>query len=346
MTRDEHILDDKTIEKICNQLSNDPEALARVLWYIGKEERAYSDGGRPGPAVQVLQQLTQNANTVTAFKNYLERIVEDTKGEETGGGNGGGSNFSDTMKLIHDTMLASSQPNGGGGGGGNGHGKNLIELNSATTTALLMGFCAGFGRVPPAAQAAILHLASQVTVLNQASQALVSSGVLSVVRQGHGSLVVVALAAVYLSYEALQSINAWWRGEISGRRCAKAIVDSACGIVAGAAAGVGGAALGSLLLGPAGAVAGGVLGSVIGSQVAAALVDHLTTRLLDLPRDVAVERAYAYFGLTHHASTAEVNAAYRRMALLAHPDKGGREGHFAEVQAHLAVIKKARGAQL
>ena len=339
-------MDDRTIENICNQLSNDPEALARVLWYIGKEERAYSDGGRPGPAVQVLQQLTQNANTVTAFKNYLERIVEDTKGEETGGENGGGSNFSDTMKLIHDTMLASSQPNGGGGGGGNGHGKNLIELNSATTTALLMGFCAGFGRVPPAAQAAILHLASQVTVLNQASQALVSSGVLSVVRQGHGSLVVVALAAVYLSYEALQSINAWWRGEISGRRCAKAIVDSACGIVAGAAAGVGGAALGSLLLGPAGAVAGGVLGSVIGSQVAAALVDRLTARLLDLPRDVAVERAYAYFGLTHHASTAEVNAAYRRMALLAHPDKGGREGHFAEVQAHLAVIKKARGAQL
>ena len=316
-------------------MSNFPEALARVLWYIVQEERAYNGKRRPGPAVQGLKQLAQdtnNNNTLAAFQEHLGRIVEHTKG--VGSGKDGDKNFLNTMKLIHQTRLASSTPNDSSGG----------SLNSATTTALLMGFCDGLGRLPPSTQAALLQVASQVTLMNEANRVTEE----------------VALAAVYLSKEALQSIDAWWRGEMgggggggSGRHCAEAIVGSAYAIIAGLAVGVGGAALGALLqLGPeaAAAAAVGGHGLVIADSsqwTVAALVDRFTTQLFDLPREAAVERAYFYFGVTDRASTAEVNDSYRRlMLLLPHRDTNARVGLFAEVQAHLVVIKKARGVQL
>ena len=51
---------------------------------------------------------------------------------------------------------------------------------------------------------------------------------------------VVALAALQLSYEAIQNLRRWWKGEISGKRCAKNIVDATFSIAAGVGGGFAG----------------------------------------------------------------------------------------------------------
>lgn len=122
------------------------------------------------------------------------------------------------------------------------------------------------------------------------------------------------------------------------------------GIAGGAAGGAGGAAYGALVgsvFGPVGTVVGttigGVVGGVCGSIVAAELSKRLTQKLFDVPRSVAVENAYNYFGLTQSCSNGEVNSAYYRLALEKHPDKqGGSKENFLELQANLAIIKKHR----
>ena len=42
----------------------------------------------------------------------------------------------------------------------------------------------------------------------------------------HGNLVAAALAVVYLTATAIKSLYKWYNGEISGKRCAKDIIDS------------------------------------------------------------------------------------------------------------------------
>ena len=51
---------------------------------------------------------------------------------------------------------------------------------------------------------------------------------------------VAALAALQLGWEAIQNLRRWWKGEISGKRCAKNIVDSSFSIGMGVVGGIGG----------------------------------------------------------------------------------------------------------
>lgn len=67
--------------------------------------------------------------------------------------------------------------------------------------------------------------------------------------------VIVGLAAVYLAAEAFVSIYRWWNCEITGKRCAKNIIDSLGKTAAGISGGVLGVRLG-LVYGPAGAILG------------------------------------------------------------------------------------------
>lgn len=151
----------------------------------------------------------------------------------------------------------------------------------------------------------------------------------------------VAIAAVKLSWQAIQSLRAWYKGEICGKRCVKDIIDGGL-IAGGTAAGTIGGGLAGSILGPAGAVLGAFVGGILGGAALAALTKRLTENLFDLAPTVAAEKAYRYFGLTHHCSNGEINSAYRRLALQKHPDKGGSAADFAELQANLAVIKLHR----
>ena len=165
------------------------------------------------------------------------------------------------------------------------------------------------------------------------------------------ALVGVALVATYLAFDVIYNIRRWWRGEISGKRCAKNIVDCGASVAAGLAGGVGGkvagAMVGGAVFGPVGVAAGALIGAVYGcvaaSICAQALSDQLTQWFFDIPRSEALENAYRFLGLPASASNSEINTAYRRMALQYHPDKGGDRDKWTKLQYHLAIIREARG---
>jgi hypothetical protein len=91
-----------------------------------------------------------------------------------------------------------------------------------------------------------------------------------------------------------------------------------------------------------GLVIGGIAGSVLGSLTMGALFKRLTKKIFDVPRSMALENAYNYFGLTVSCSNGQINSAYHRLALEKHPDKGGSKEEFFELQVNLSIIKHHR----
>lgn len=152
------------------------------------------------------------------------------------------------------------------------------------------------------------------------------------------------IITIQLSYETIQSIKSWMNGEISGKRCTKQIIDSSASIFGGYAGASVGATIGSMIAPGCGTVAGAVLGGAAGSFTASTFSEWLTEYLFNLPKQVAVENAYRYLGLSSSCSDVELKKQYRTLALLYHPDKkGGSSEDFHKLQISTAIIKQARG---
>ncbi len=209
-------------------------------------------------------------------------------------------------------------------------------------------------------------------VTNEKALFFCLDGLVGLAKQGGGAVAMVLLSAVYLTYQTVINLRQWWSGEISGVRCAKNIIDSLGGVAAGVG-GVVGAVIGSVVSGPLGMLAGGIIGGLVGAHLARILLDQLTQKIFGVPKmgtggnayanqgapktgpggnayaqqgvpkRVAEEKAYAYLGVPMTASNSEVNTAYRRLCRKHHPDKGGRAKEFLVVQAHMNVIRAARG---
>ncbi len=194
-------------------------------------------------------------------------------------------------------------------------------------------------------------------VTNEKALFFCLDGLVGLAKQGGGAVAMVLLSAVYLTYQTVINLRQWWSGEISGVRCAKNIIDSLGGVAAGVG-GVVGAVIGSVVSGPLGMLAGGIIGGLVGAHLARILLDQLTQKIFGvpnmgtggnayaqqrLPKRVAEEKAYAFLGVPMTASNSEVNTAYRRLCRKHHPDKGGRAKEFLVVQAHMNVIRAARG---
>ena len=157
-----------------------------------------------------------------------------------------------------------------------------------------------------------------------------------------GSVVMVGVAALFLAYKACANIRRWRKGEITGKRCVKNVLDSTITIGAGMAGGIAGAAIGSLL-GPVGTVVGGIVGGLIASGAFSALADWLTQKIFGIPKEEGLENAYRDLGVKMTASNAEVNTAFRKLCLQHHPDKGGNQEEFHILQRKMGIIKQARG---
>lgn len=127
-------------------------------------------------------------------------------------------------------------------------------------------------------------------------------GTSQLVRQHGGTLVTVTISASYLSGEAYQNIRDWWKGEISGRRCAKNMVDTLARVGGAWAGGSVGAVL-LTPLGPVGTLVGGMAGAIAGGKYASYLSDALTRKLFDLPKSVALESAYIFLAYTTRRTT-------------------------------------------
>lgn len=168
----------------------------------------------------------------------------------------------------------------------------------------------------------------------------------SLVSKYGGTVVMVGLAAISVTWQCAVNLKRWWNGEISGRRCSKGCIDSIVEISGGLAGGLAGAALGSAIFPIVGTFIGGIVGGLAAGATAKLLSDRLTMLIFDLPRDEAVEKAYAFMGVHHKASNDVVNKAFRSKALTFHPDKGGNVEDFYQLQFQMGVIKLARGEQI
>lgn len=158
-----------------------------------------------------------------------------------------------------------------------------------------------------------------------------------------GTLAPLAIAAVLLSWEALKSISAWWKGEISGARCVANVINAGATIGGGFGGGALGTFLGTMVCPGVGTVIGGVAAGVLGSTAAAALSRWLTEYFFDLPPTVALEKAYEFLGLKASSTNAEINTQFKKLALIYHPDKGGSAQDFHKLQVSVAIIKESRG---
>jgi hypothetical protein len=185
-----------------------------------------------------------------------------------------------------------------------------------------------------------IHLGSQV-----------GGALISAIPSG-GHVVTGLLLATVLGVEAIQSIRKWWKGEISGERCTKNIIDTAvpatAGVTGGIIGGIGGSAAAVSLFAfpPIGIAALGMFGALIlggiSSFLTGSAIKQVTCSMFDLPQDEALEKAYKFLGLRESSSNELVNSAYKRLAKQHHPDKGGDKNVLEELQINMEIIKAAR----
>jgi len=144
------------------------------------------------------------------------------------------------------------------------------------------------------------------------------------------------LKLLSLGVDVIQNIRRWWKGEISGKRCVKNIIDSGVGVTVELACDLVGHASGYV-------TAGSTIGRVAGHR-ARSLSDRLTQWLFGLPKSEALENAYNFLHLKVSASNSEINSAYRKLALQYHPDKvTGNRDKWLQLQYYIAIIRESRG---
>ena len=97
---------------------------------------------------------------------------------------------------------------------------------------------------------------------------------------------------------------------------------------------------------------GGMLGigslccGLLGGAVTKSLMEEVTWSIFDTTQTDAKVNAYDYMGVNKNASDEEINRAYHKKLRQCHPDKGGSEEQFLQLQMHLQVIRMARGHDL
>ena len=156
----------------------------------------------------------------------------------------------------------------------------------------------------------------------------------------------VGLIVTSLTLETYDSLNLWWKGEISGKRCAKNVIDSCASVVGGIYGGMLGAAAGTCIAPGPGTIIGGLAGGIAGSVVMHSLSDWLTQHLFDLPKEVALENAYRFMQLDHKASNDEINSKYNRLAWEYHPKVSKNVKNWLKLQTCMDVIRTSKGQEL
>lgn len=87
------------------------------------------------------------------------------------------------------------------------------------------------------------------------------------------------------------------------------------------------------------------IGRWIGKTIVMTILNFPKEWLFGKPKNEALKNAYDFLGVTETASKKEVNAAFRKLALKHHPDRGGSVEEFYLLQFNMAVIKEARSAE-
>ncbi|CAB4015074.1 Hypothetical predicted protein [Paramuricea clavata] len=137
------------------------------------------------------------------------------------------------------------------------------------------------------------------------------------------------------------NIQRWWNGEISGEQCIKNLLDL-LPRAAGVAGGYFGAVIGGAIGGPVGAGIGAPVGALISYTGMKYLANWIKQKMFGIPKEDALENSYQHLGVKKSASNADINRAFRKLALKKHPDRGGSQEDFLILQFHMVIIKQAR----
>ncbi|CAB3985279.1 Hypothetical predicted protein [Paramuricea clavata] len=323
---------DEVRGKLAEVFKDKGEDLCRVLFFLDEEDKAYKDyAARPyAPQWKSLKVTLENE---TAFLEFAKRLSNETRKAEKD------QEFQKRMNIFYAETKSHSDTTTGIENDQASDPSLPLKCDSARFISVFGGLARAWSISPHESKASVLNflrgMASEPAMVTAVDDAV------NLVDKTGGTVVMVALAAVYLTYNAYDNIRRWWKGEISGKRCIKNVLDATFTIGAGMAGGAAGAAIGSVG-GPVGAVVGSIVGGWVSAAGMSYLSDWMTQKLFGLPKEEALENAYRYLGVKMTASNAEVNTAFRKLCLQHHPDKGGNKEEFFKLQCNMAIIKQAR----
>ncbi|CAE7752371.1 dnaJ [Symbiodinium sp. CCMP2592] len=144
-----------------------------------------------------------------------------------------------------------------------------------------------------------------------------------------------------LGYELYADIRKYWKGEIDGYQCAENLSSS---FASAAAAAGGGLAAVTLCAGaaPCGLIFASLAAACVASGLTSFAVRACFQRCFDNDRDRALKRAYEVLGITRGAAPDVVRQAYLTKAKETHPDKGGNEQLFIELNSSYELIRASK----
>jgi hypothetical protein len=322
---------DDVLEKLVEVFKDQEEDLCRILYFLDEEDKAYKDCV-DRPYAPQWQSLRATVKMDKAFREFAKRLSNETKRAEND------DEFRKRMNIVHEQMMSHCDDAVGIEDSQKLDPSRLLNRDS-TSASIFGGLTRAWNIIPCESQVSVMNYLGSIS---SRSAMTAFDDVVGIASKAGGAVVMVGLAAVYLSYNAYINIKRWWNGEISGKRCIKNLLDATFTIGAGMAGGISGAAFGSTV-GPIGTVVGGIVGGWVCAAGTDYLSDLLTQKLFGLPKDEALENAYLHLGVVMTASNAEVNTAFRQLCLQHHPDKGGNQEDFFILQCKMGIIKQARG---
>jgi len=140
--------------------------------------------------------------------------------------------------------------------------ERLANLNKHNGAVIQYNLLRSLSKIPPESIGGVINFIKTVSSSSSKLTNICNSSVSLLKNAKQLQATQVVLLVAYLTWEAYESIKQWWNGEISGKRCAKQIVDSVTSVLAGTGVGIIGGMIGGGLLGPAGMAVGSIVGGI------------------------------------------------------------------------------------
>lgn len=169
---------------------------------------------------------------------------------------------------------------------------------------------------------------------------------------GGANAATIILPIGLFGYDFACDVGKYWKGEIDGVDLAENTTKNLATLAAGGCGGYGGAVIGAevgMWAGPISAVAGAVIGAVVGGISAAWVGNSLAEESLkrffggSCDKRSMLRKSFRVLGLDQNASNEEIRKRYLALCKNNHPDKGGDNAKFVEINAAYEIIRASQG---
>ena len=226
---------------IIKQFKDSPEDFARIVFYLDEESKEFQKMEEESPVWETLRDAMEAPE---AFKMYALKLAEDTKQIKKD------ARFKEVIRDIYYQMMSATDDCKN-----DGKELELLPLNQDLIISSFPGMNMMWNIVGAEERKQITSVILRVArTINTGKTLSVLDDALGLISK-HGKSVAEALAVVYLTLTAIKSLYKWYIGEISGKRCAKDIIDSFGSLGGGVAGGLAGANIGAFA-GPGGVLLG------------------------------------------------------------------------------------------